>query len=71
MKTVFAFGYEFNVEDWVKYIAVDMDGEIFGFESKPELSRNYIWDVNPLLRSIYLDDIDQPFTENELLIVGV
>ena len=41
MKTVFYFGYAYKVPLWVRYVAVDEDGEIFGYCDKPEISKFY------------------------------
>lgn len=38
MKTVKYQGKEFEVSDWVNFIATDKDGTIWGFANKPELN---------------------------------
>lgn len=38
MKTVKYQGKKFEVSDWVRYIAIDEDGSMWGFENKPELN---------------------------------
>lgn len=38
MKTVKYQGKEFEVSDWVNFIATDEDGSIWGFENKPKLN---------------------------------
>ena len=52
-----------DIPDWVKYIATDRDGEVWGFKLKPKLdSKRSIWaDEAPLnysLTSVYLFDTD-------------
>lgn len=37
-KTVDYCGKQYNVPDWVKFIATDSDGAIFGYEEKPAIS---------------------------------
>ena len=41
MKTITFEGNEYEVEDWVKYVARDEDGDICAFENKPFMYRNY------------------------------
>ena len=36
MKNIVYMGQEYEVEDWVNYVAMDEDGEIWGYESEPE-----------------------------------
>lgn len=43
MKKVFAFGLDLEVEDWVKFLAVDLDGEVWGFDIKPEVIDEQYW----------------------------
>lgn len=35
MKTVTYFDKEFQVPDWVEYLAMDDDGEVWGYDMKP------------------------------------
>lgn len=41
MKTVIYHGKEFEVNDWVNFIATDCDGKVWEFEDKPYSSRGY------------------------------
>jgi hypothetical protein len=47
MKTITFEGKEYQVEDWVRYVARDSDSYIYGYEHRPEL-HNQSWedDVN-------------------------
>lgn len=38
MKTVKYQGKEFEISDWVNFIATDKDGDTWGFENKPEMN---------------------------------
>lgn len=35
MKTITYRGKEYEVEDWVNFVAMDDNGEIFGYEHRP------------------------------------
>lgn len=37
MKKVMFLGVEYEVSDYIKFIARDMDGEVWGFDVQPEL----------------------------------
>ena len=41
MKTVKYRGNEYNIPEWVSYIATDENGGVWGFEDKPYSSRGY------------------------------
>lgn len=43
MKKVFAFGLDLEVEDWVKFLAVDFSGEIWGYEKEPHIIEDLYW----------------------------
>lgn len=36
MKKINFQGNEYEVEDWVNWVAIDYDGEIYGYEDEPE-----------------------------------
>lgn len=36
MKKVKHNGVQYNVSDWVHYVTTDQDGEVYGFEIKPD-----------------------------------
>lgn len=36
MKTINYRGKEYIVEDWVNFVAMDIDGDIYAFENEPE-----------------------------------
>lgn len=45
MKTINYRGEEYIVEDWVKFVATDSDGGIYGYENKPKKDcTNGLWD---------------------------
>lgn len=46
MKKVFAFGIDLEVEDWVKFLAVDFSGEIWGYNREPYIVEDLIWIVD-------------------------
>lgn len=50
-KIVNYFGEQFTVPEWVKYLAMDKCGNLFGYESKPFLAE----DVNMYLINGYLN----------------
>ena len=35
MKTIEFQGAEYQVQDWVNWVAMDDDGELYGYENKP------------------------------------
>lgn len=35
VKTVDYFGEQFTILGWIKYLAMDKSGELYGYESKP------------------------------------
>ena len=35
MKTIKFEGVEYEVEDWVNFVARDFDGDVYGYESRP------------------------------------
>lgn len=46
MKKVFAFGLDLEVEDWVKFLAVDSAGEIWGYDKRPYVIDDLYWIVD-------------------------
>ncbi len=44
MKTITFEGKQYEVEDWVNYIARDHDGEIYGYEAEPIILDRTWWD---------------------------
>lgn len=46
MKTITFEGGKYEVEDWVSYVAIDWNGEIYGYESKPNLHQGSYYTVN-------------------------
>lgn len=43
-KIVEYFGMQIIVPEWVKWLAVDEDGELYGYECEPDISVNEGWD---------------------------
>lgn len=43
-KTVEYFGMQIVVPEWVKWLAVDGDGKLFGYECEPDILVNEDWD---------------------------
>lgn len=70
MKKVFAFGLYLEVEDWVKYLAVDANGNIYGYEKIPrEGSNKWFSDGPGEVEYIYSLNFD--VNNFNLMIVGV
>lgn len=43
MKTITYRGKQYEVEDWVNFVAMDSDGMIYGYETKPENGLSDEW----------------------------
>lgn len=43
MKTITYRGEQYEVEDWVNFVAMDIDGDIYGYETKPENGLSDEW----------------------------
>lgn len=46
MKTVNAFGLELTVENWVKFLAIDYNGEMWGYDRAPYILDDFNWIVD-------------------------
>ena len=71
MKNVFAFGVDLQIEDWVKYLAVDTDGEIWGFDEKPTLDEDWMWSCYNQECDLFGKLDHRDVADNSLLIVSV
>lgn len=43
MKTITYRSEQYEVEDWVNFVAMDIDGEIYAYENKPENRLSDVW----------------------------
>lgn len=70
MKKVFAFGLDLEVEDWVKFLAVDYNGNLYGFDIKPDAS-GLAWYAKDGSKCDYIISMGEEFTNFDALIFGV
>ena len=43
MKTIKYHGKQYEVEDWVNFVAMDADGDIYGYEHEPHIHLSDQW----------------------------
>ena len=70
MKKVFAFGLDLEVDDWVKFLAVDWNGNVYGFEIKPSVS-GLGWYAYDGGKSDYIISMEEEFSNFSTLLFGV
>lgn len=64
MKTITYRGEQYEVEYWVNWVAMDLDGDIFAFENKPEKDDIGEWINNKGGQVSRIDYIDNGWSES-------
>ncbi len=65
MKTITFEGKQYEVEDWVKWVAMDESGYVFCYEKKPRRHKNG-WYKSKKNRVIKIDCYDWPGSLTEV-----
>lgn len=64
MKTITYRGEQYEVEDWVNFVAMDFNGDIFAFENKPEKDDFGEWINNKGGQVSRIDYIENGWSES-------
>lgn len=63
MKTITYRGEQYEVEDWVNFVAMDADGDIYGYEHEPKINQYGQWEL-PSGDNYYLGNVGPYWSES-------